>query len=288
MKISINNYILRFLILVFSLCCLLPIVLVVSISITSEGALAQYGYHLIPKEISFYAYSYVIKDLSVISKAYLITLFITIVGTVLSLLINVHMAYPLSRKTFKFRKFFSFYIFFTMLFNGGLVSFYIVCTKFYGLKDSIWAMIVPMLFNAFFIILLRNFFSSIPDSIEESAKIDGAGPFRILYRIIVPLAVPGIATVGLFTSLNYWNEWFLGMLFVSNTDLQPLQLLLVRMMRSVEFLMKNRNALTARMSFPSESIRMVMCIITVGPIIFAYPFFQKYFIRGLTVGSIKA
>lgn len=273
---------------IFAACCLLPFILVFSVSITDENALVDYGYRLIPKAASFLSYTIIFKDSSMVLNAYLTTLIVTVTGTLLSLFFTVLMAYPLSRKGFRYRNKVAFYLFFTMLFNGGMVPWYILSTRYYHLKDSIWALIIPYLLGAWNVFLMRNFFLTIPESIEESAKIDGAGDYKILFRIMVPLALPGIATITLFITLQYWNDWWLGLMLINKSNIVPLQLLLMRIMMNMQFMQQNLSTLAfGTMKFPAESTRMAMCIVAIGPIVFAYPFFQRYFIKGLTVGAIK-
>lgn len=218
--------------------------------------------------------------------------FVTVVGTIISLLFMSFYAYAVSRKSFKYRNFFAFFAFFTMLFNGGLVPTYIVVTQLMGLKDTVWALILPLAVNAFYIMILRTFYStSVPDAIIESGKIDGAGEFRIFLKLVLPLSLPGLATIGLFSTLGYWNDWFNALLYIDNPNLVPLQSMLMRIETSMQFIMQNASnsslSLEALRSLPQDTSRMAMVVLATLPIIFAYPFFQRYFISGLTIGAVK-
>jgi putative aldouronate transport system permease protein len=225
-------------------------------------------------------------------RSYGVTILVTVVGTAISLIFISLFAYAISRKGFKYRKFFSFLAFFTMLFNGGLVPSYIVTTKLLGLGNSLWALILPLAVNAFYIMIMRTFFSTmIPDAIIESGKIDGAGEFGIFFRLIVPLALPGLATIALFNVLGYWNDWFNALLYIENPDLVPLQSMLMRIENSMQFILANSNnaslGTSVLQSMPQDTSRMAMVVLATGPIVLAYPFFQRYFVQGLTVGAVK-
>jgi putative aldouronate transport system permease protein len=201
-------------------------------------------------------------------------------------------AYAISRRGFKYRNFFSFFAFFTMLFNGGLVPTYIVTTKLLGLQNSVWALILPLTVNAFYIMIMRTFFATmIPDAIIESGKIDGAGEFGIFLRLVIPLALPGLATIALFSTLGYWNDWFNALLYIEDPNLVPLQSMLMRIENSMQFILQNTNNPSLGMgvlqSMPQDTSRMAMVVLATGPIVLAYPFFQRYFIQGLTVGAVK-
>ncbi|MNJ53590.1 L-arabinose transport system permease protein AraQ [compost metagenome] len=254
--------------------------------------LARDGYRLLPAKWSLGAYKYVFQTGDTLLRSYGVTIFVTVVGTILSLLFIAFYAYAISRKSFRYRNFFSFFAFFTMLFNGGLVPTYIVTTQLLGLKDTIWALILPLAVNAFYIMILRTFYStSVPDAILESGKIDGAGEFRIFLKLVLPLSLPGLATIALFSTLGYWNDWFNALLYIDNPNLVPLQSMLMRIETSMQFIMQNSQnsslSLEALRSMPQDTSRMAMVVLATGPIIFAYPFFQRYFIQGLTIGAVK-
>ncbi|XNQ64786.1 carbohydrate ABC transporter permease [Alkalihalobacillus sp. 1P02AB] len=276
----------------FAFLCVFPFLYVIIISLTNEQSLATYGYQIIPKEWSFDAYQYLWQIRSQIFQAYGVTIFVTVVGTIISVSLIALYAYAISRKQFIYRKQFTFIAFFTMLFSGGMVPFYIVMTQFLGLKNSIWALILPMAVNAFYIIIMRTFFMrTVPEAILDSARIDGAGEFRIFLTIVLPLSVPGIATIALFSTLAYWNDWFNALLFIDSPNLVPLQSLLMRIESNLDFIRQNamisnqNSAILA--SIPQDSARMAMVVIATLPIALSYPFFQKYFIKGLTIGGVK-
>ncbi|MBD2870885.1 carbohydrate ABC transporter permease [Paenibacillus arenilitoris] len=277
---------------IFAFLCVFPFLFVVIISLTDEGTLAREGYRLIPSEWSFEAYKYVFQTGDTLLRSYGVTIFVTVVGTIISLLFIAFYSYAISRKSFKYRNFFSFFAFFTMLFNGGLVPTYIVVTQLLGLKDTIWSLILPLAVNAFYIMILRTFYStSVPDAIIESGKIDGAGEFGTFIRLVLPLSLPGLATIALFSTLGYWNDWFNALLYIDNPNLVPLQSMLMRIETNLQFILQNSQnsslGLEALRNMPQDTSRMAMVVLATGPIIFAYPFFQRYFIQGLTVGAVK-
>lgn len=269
----------------------LPFVLVIVISLTSENSLVQNGYQFFPKQWSMEAYRIVFQKPDPLLKGYLVTILITIVGTVLSLLLTAMTAYPISRMDFRYNRPITFYIFFTMLFNGGLIPFYIMMTQYLHLKNSLLALILPTLLSPFNIMIMKGFLDKIGKEIIESAKVDGAKEFRIFFRIILPLSTPALATLGLFISFGYWNEWFYALLFIDNDKYIPLQLLLVRILSQIEFLANSPLAQVADKlayaNFPTLSVRMAMAILAGGPMLIIFPFFQKYFVKGITVGSLK-
>ncbi len=287
-----TDILLNVVMLLASAACIFPILLVISVSITNETVISQVGYKLIPSEISFEAYRYVLKDAADILRAYGVTLFVTIVGSLMSLMVIALYAYPLSRKDFEHRKLFTFLVFFTMLFNAGLVPWYMVYVNVLHLKNTVFAMILPGLFTPLYVLIMRTFFqTTIPLSIIEAAKIDGASEFTIFARIVLPLSKPSLATIGLFNVLFYWNDWYSPLLFITDEKLFNLQYMMYRVDRSITYLVSQSNTLgnvsELLSNIPSQTARMAMAIIAIGPIIFAYPFFQKYFVAGLTVGSVK-
>lgn len=276
----------------FALLCVFPFLFVVLISFTDETSLARDGYRLIPAQWSVKAYQYVFQSGDMLLRSYGVTIFVTAAGTIISLLMISLYAYAISRRSFRARQFFSFFAFFTMLFSGGLVPSYIVVTQFLHLKDTVWALILPLAVNAFYIMILRTFYStSVPDAIIESGKIDGAGELRIFASLVLPLSLPGLATIGLFSTLGYWNDWFNALLYIDKPGLVPLQSMLMRIETSMQFILQNSQhsslSLETLRSMPQDTSRMAMVVLATGPIIFAYPFFQRYFIQGLTVGAIK-
>ena len=290
-KINLCNILLDILFVLISVMCIYPVLLVIGISFTDETALADFGFKVIPKVWSLGSYRYIVTAGNTILRAYGITAAVTIIGAVSSTLVVALYAYPLSRTDFAYRKLFMFMAFFTMLFSGGVVSWYMICSNVLHLKNSIWAMILPYIMNAWHVIVMRSFFTmSIPGAIIESAKIDGAGEWRIFFKLVMPLAVPGLATIGLFATLTYWNDWTLPLYFVTEPKMYNLQFLLQSMISNIQMLTEN-SALMGSTNLladvPKEGARMALCIIATGPILIVYPFFQKYFIQGLTVGAVK-
>ncbi|PLT44024.1 Multiple sugar ABC transporter, membrane-spanning permease protein MsmG [Paenibacillus pasadenensis] len=276
----------------FALLCVFPFVFIIIISFTNEQALAADGYRLIPAEWSLEAYRYVLQNGDALLRSYGVTIFVTVVGTALGLLVVTLYAYGISRKSFQYRKFFNFFAFFTMLFNGGLVPTYIVVTQMLGLKDNVWALILPLMVNAFYVLIMRTFFMTmVPDAIIESGKIDGASELQIFYKLVLPLALPGLATIALFSTLGYWNDWFNALLYIENPNLVPLQSMLMRIETNMQFLLSqaSSNASLAQglQNMPQDTARMAMVVLATGPIVLAYPFFQRYFVQGLTIGAVK-
>ena len=273
---------------------LAPFVLIISASLTEENTLAVGGYQFWPKVFSGAAYKYLFTKAGTILNAYGISIIVTAVGTVVSLIISPMLAYPMSRKDFRFRNFLAFFVFFTMIFSGGLVPSYMMWTRIFQIKDTIFALIIPnYLMGAFNIFLLRNYFTnSIPVSLIESAQLDGAKELTIFFKIILPLSTPVLATVGLFVGLAYWNDWTNGLYYITDTALYSIQNLLNRLMQNIEYL-KSGSAIsniagnidTSQM--PSTSIRMAIAVVAVLPIIIIFPFIQKYFIKGVVVGAVK-
>lgn len=279
--------------ILFCLLCIVPFLFVVIISFTAQESIRAIGYSFIPTTWSLEAYNYVLKLGDQLWRSYFNSFFITVVGTILTMLMTILYSYALFRRDFRFRGFFTFWAFFTMLFGGGLAPTYVVCKTVLGLSDSYAAIIVPMLLNPFNIIVMRTFFqSSIPEELIDAASIDGSDEYTTLFRIIIPISKPGIATVGLLSALAYWNEWFIPMLYVRDVKYYPLQYLLMQMQTKVDFLVKNSSMIGAEASkivtdLPSDSLRMALVVLIVVPIACAYPFFQRYIVSGLTIGSVK-
>jgi putative aldouronate transport system permease protein len=269
--------------------CFIPFLMIAVGSITDEAHITRYGYGLFPKLLSWDAYRYIFKYPKQVISAYQVTISVTALGTLIGLFFSSMTAYVLQRKDFKYRNAFAFYFFFTTLFSGGLVPWYILIVKYLGFKDSFLALLVPPLLNVFYIIILRSFISStIPDAISESAKIDGAGDFRIFLSIILPLIKPALATIGLFIALNYWNDWYHAMLFVNKESLFPMQYFLYKILNSMAFANSSVSAQgSIAVDTPKESFKLAMTVIATGPIVLLYPFVQKYFIQGITIGAVK-
>jgi putative aldouronate transport system permease protein len=271
--------------ILIGLACLIPMLLVISVSFSEEKALAVEGYQLLPVDFTTFAYEYILTNPQQILRAYGVTIFVTTVGTVIGLIVCSLMAYPLARKDFKLRGLLSFYVFFTLLFSGGLVPFYILVTQYLGWKDNVLALIVPYLATAWYVLILRTSFSQLPTELLEAARIDGAGEWRIFFQIVLPLSKPVLATIGLFFILRYWNDWFMALLFVNDPQLYPLQYLLQVLMRNINFLTSNPQ--TMGEPIPTSSARMAMAVLAFGPALFAFLLLQQYFIRGITIGSLK-
>ena len=276
----------------FSLFCIVPFLFVVIISFSTEDSIRQIGYSFIPLEWGVDSYRYVFKLGDALWRSYFNSFFITIVGTVLSVTLCVLYSYPLFRKDYRHRTFFTFFSFFTMIFGGGLVPTFVICKSVLGLSDNYAALIVPLLFNPFNVIIMRTFFqTSVPSELIEAATIDGSGEYSTLARVVLPVVKPGIATVALLNALAFWNEWFLSLLYLNkNMEIMPLQYLLMRMQRNADFLAKNSHMLGAGVNtaeLPSQTLKMALVVFIVVPIACAYPFFQRYVVSGLTIGSVK-
>ena len=278
--------------IVLALCCLFPFALLVMSSLTEENTLIREGYSLFPKQFSAESYTYLFKNIDKIGRAYGITVFVTFVGTIASLLMTVLMAYPLSRKDFYGRNIFAFFVFFTMLFNGGLVPTYIMYTRYLHIKNTIWALIIPsLLVSAFYVIMMRTYFTTnIPDAVIEAARIDGAGEFRILFQVVLPMSLPMMATMALLIGLGYWNDWKNGLYYLTDQNLFSIQNMLNQMLKDVQFLKSGADSSAAAdlmQSMPAVGIKMSIAVVGALPVMVAYPFFQKYFVKGLTVGGVK-
>lgn len=272
----------------FALVCLFPFLLMISSSFMNEKEIITEGYKLIPKEITTNAYRFLLENPTKIISAYKITIQNVILGTVIGLALMSMAGYVLCRSDFKYRNQVAFFIYFTTLFAGGLIPTYMWMVNGLHLKNSIWAMILPGIASPWSIFLMRNFMKAIPDSLAESARIDGADDFRVYWQIYLPLAKPAIATIGLFLALAYWNEWYNAMLYIEDSAKYPLQYFLQQMVNKANAEMLVSQGITVDMAeMPSESIKMATAVVATGPIILVYPFVQKYFVQGLTVGAVK-
>lgn len=275
----------------FALACILPFVLLVSSSISDESYILQNGYKFFPKELSFEAYAYLWRMSDSIFRAYGITIFITVVGTFFSLVFTMLLAYPLSRRDMPLRNVLAFVVFFTLLFNGGLVPTYLVYTGIFHIKNTIWSLIIPGLFmNGFNVLLMRTFFqNTIDPALLEAARIDGAGEWRVVFSVVLPLSTPILATVGLFQAIRYWNDWMNGLIYLTNTRLYSIQVLLNKTLQDIQVLrtMSVYGAETAYAELPGESIRMAIAVVGILPMLAAFPFFQKYLKKGIALGGIK-
>ena len=272
----------------FALLCLMPFYLIVVASFTPNAQLIRDGYPLFPANFTLEAYNLCIKNPETIVRAYGVTVGVTAVGTLIALWIATMTGYVLSRKDFPWRNGFAFFFFFTTLFNGGLVPWYILCTQYLKFKNSFAGLILPLVFSVWNMIIAKSFMAGIPAAITESAKIDGANDFKIYVRLILPLSKPLLATLGLFSALAFWNDWYNCMLFITKDTMFNLQYYLQRMLGSAEQMRivaeKSGLPLTA---VPLESMKMAMTVIATGPIILLYPFVQRYFVKGLTIGAVK-
>lgn len=278
----------------FSLCCIIPFIFVVIISFSSEESIRTIGYSFWPMAWSTDTYAYAFEKLPQIWRSFFNSVLITGIGTVLSTLICVLYSYALYRPDFKYRNFFNFFSFFVMLFGGGLVPTYIISKQVLGLSENYAALIVPLLVSPFNIIVMRTFFkSSVPLELIEAATIDGSGEYSTLFRIVLPIAKPGIATIALLNALAYWNDWFQSLLYIrQNKVLQPLQALLMELQNNVEYLNRmigqmGTAAIMEAQRAPNQTLRMALVVMIVVPITCAYPFFQRYIVAGLTIGSVK-
>lgn len=288
-----TRIVIHLLLFTFAAICLLPMIVTVSISFSNETDLVRNGYSVLPRVFDTAAYAYLFRSPGMLISAYWVTIRMTVIGTILGTIVMSMAAFPLSRADFAWRKWVNFYIFFTMLFSGGLVPTYILITKYLHLKNNFWVLVLPIMVMPWDIFLLLTYFKGIPFELVESAKMDGADEFTIYWRIILPMAKPAIATVSLLLALRYWNEWFTGLLYISKTELTPLQLWMQRVMANMQFLLENMDRMGVAnieqliRDLPTESVRMAMAVLAAGPMMFVFPFFQKYFTKGLAVGSLK-
>lgn len=285
-----GQIVLHIIFVIFCVLAVAPFLLLVASSLTEEQTLTLYGYNFWPKVFSMESYEYLIRYSSKIVKAYGMTIKVTVIGTVSSVLITTMFAYPLSRKELPFRGFFSFFVFFTMLFNGGLVPSYIMWTQIFHIKNTVWSLIVPsFLMNAWYVIMMRSFFTTnLPDALVEAARIDGAGEYYILWKIVMPLSKPMLATIALMVGMTYWNDWTNSLYFITDSELYSIQALLNTMINNINFISKGlsvSSSITANV--PSVGVRMAIAVIGVAPVLVVYPFFQRYFVQGIVVGGVK-
>ncbi len=284
-------------VLILGLCAVVavaPVILLVIVSFSSADSINEVGYNFVPIEWSLEGYMYAFKTGDSLLRSYLVTIEYSTLGTVLSLFVMMMYAYVISRKKFWLERGLTWFLFFTMLFSGGLVPSYILNVRYYHLKDTFWILLLPGLVNASWVIILRTFIkTSIPEALFDSASIDGAGHFTIFFKMVVPLSKAGLGTIGLFSFVAKWNDWFNGMLYIENPDLVPLQTLLTKLQKNADFVKNNAeiastpDGLAFVKSLPGTNLRMACTVLAIIPILFAYPFFQRYFVTGLTVGSIK-
>jgi len=279
--------------LAISLVCVVPVLLVIAISFSDQTEIQNLGYRLLPTRVSLEGYKFLYDQRAMILRALGMSVYVTVAGTVLGMFLTASMGYVVSRREYRGRRFFTWMVFVPMVFNGGLVSTYFITSQFLNLRNSVWALILPLCVSSFNVIVCKTFFTAtIPDSVVESAKIDGASQFTIFFRIVLPLSLPVLATIGLFLSFGYWNDWFQAMLYIDKQSLYTLQAFLNRILNDINALAQQAALLGANqvdviMRMPKEAARMAIVVVVIFPIACAYPFFQRYFISGLTVGAVK-
>ena len=281
------------LIMIFlTITCVYPFLVIIGSSFATQESIVNNGYKIFQNPASVEAYKSIFNNPKQLINAYTVTIFTTLVQTIGGLALTSTFGYVLSRKDYPYRRFLSLYIFFTMLFNGGLVPTYILISNWLGLQNTIWALIIPGMCSAWNVLLMKGFFQSIPTALIESAKIDGAGELKIFLKIIIPLSLPAFATLGLLMVLAGWNDWYSSLLYITSPEKVKLQYLLMQIMKNIEFMqsaegMQLTGNVSVQQDIPSQALRMAMCVLATGPILIAFPFFQKYFSKGLTVGSVK-
>lgn len=288
------NIIFNVLLGIFALMIVIPVLLMVIVSFSSSDSINEVGYNFFPTEWSLEGYYYTLKMGSQLAYSYMVTIAYATIGTLLSLGVMAMYAYVICQKKFWLERALTWFLFFTMLFGGGLVPSYILNVRYYHLKDTFWILLLPHLVSAYWVIILRTFIkTTIPEALFESARIDGAGHFTIFFRIVCPLFKAGLGTIGLFSFVAKWNDWFTGMLYIENNKLVPLQTLLTKLQKNADYLKNNAelastpDGLALLKSVPGTNLRMACTVLAIVPVLFAYPFFQRYFVNGLTVGSIK-
>lgn len=286
----IGQIILNALFIVMAVAVIIPFIILVSVSLSNETDISYFGYRLIPKQIDLTAYRYVFKHPKTILDAYKVTAIFSFVSMILSTVVTSLFAYPLSRKIFKQRNKLSLFMYFTTMFSGGLVPTYILITQYLHLANTIWVYIIPGMFGVWGAFVMRTFFNGLPDSLIESAYMDGAGEYRILFQIVYPLSTPVLATMAVGTFLGKWNDWNTSMLYIDDSKLYSLQYMLQRIIQNLTLLQNNEEAamlFSDAAEVPAETVRMAMAVVVAGPILFVFPFFQKYFTKGMVMGSVK-
>lgn len=286
------NFFFNIMLAIFALSCIVPFIFIIILSLTNETDITKYGYQFWPKHWTFASYEYLSKMSGEVLHSLGVTIFVTVVGTCMNSLFSSTYAYAISRRDFAYARFFTIFALISMLFSPGMVPTYLVVTQMLGLRDNVWALILPMCFGVYNVLIMRTYFkTSIPESILESARIDGATELKIFRSIVVPLAVPGIATISLFTCLGYWNDWFNAMLYTTNENVMPLQYLLVRIQDNIQMLTQQMqqggSTIAAGQQVPTEGMRFAIVVVATLPIALTYPFFQKYFVKGMTIGGVK-
>lgn len=273
--------------------CLVPFLMILAASFSSETAISANGFSLLPQEFSMEAYKTVFREPNVVFKAYATTIVLTLVGTAVGLIVQTMTAYVLSRKDFEWRNGFSFFFYFTTLFSGGLVPTFVLYTQTLKLQDKYLALLLPLVFSVYNLLVMKSYISAVPESLIDAAKIDGCGEFRTLFQVVMPLIKPALATVGLFIALAYWNDWYNAMLYIKSSDKYPLQYFLYQQVNNIESykkLISNNSvssAVVSAMSLPTQTLKMALTVVVTGPIILAFPLVQKYFVQGITIGAVK-
>lgn len=289
-KSNVSQIVCHILLILLSIMVILPLVMLISVSLSDEKDIIEYGYSLFPKNFSLEGYKYVFKNPTAIFNAYKVTTIFSVGAMVLSVLFMSMLAYPLSRKFMSGRRTWALLLYFCSLFSGGLVPTYILNTQYLHLADTYWIYILPTLVSPWYVFMLRTFFANIPDAVHESAYMDGANEFQILFRIVMPMSKPAIATVALFTFLGKWQDWYTSMLYINDPDMISLQYLLQRMMNNIKMLQEQSPMTESFMNvadIPAETAQMAMAMVVAGPVLIIFPFFQKYFVKGVTVGAVK-
>ena len=287
------NILFSIIFIIAALCCVIPLIFVIIISFTDKTSISAIGYSFFPQKWSLAAYSELWNNREQIVTSFLISIVVTVGGTVLGLFLNASMGYVLSRSSFKLKKLYTWIVFIPMVFSGGMVSMYLIITQFLYIQDTLLVLILPLAVASFYVIILRTFFqTTVPDSLIESGKIDGASQLRIFFQIVLPISLPALATIGLFLSFAYWNDWWQAYMFINEKSLWPLQYFLIQIDRSIQAMINNAqyigvSAVELANRIPTDGMKMALVVVIVIPIACSYPFFQKYFISGLTIGAVK-
>ncbi len=290
---TISDFIIHLFFILFSCCFIFPVLMIIAVSLSNEKDIVQYGYRLIPKVIDLTAYKFILANPKQIIDSYKTTIAFTVIGTIVSMCVMTTLAYAISNPRYKFKNVVSFLVFFTMLFGGGLVPSYIMNTQYLKIGDSMLIYILPSMSSAFQVIIFRTFFKGLPEAVSESAKIDGADEFVVFFKIILPMSTPVLATVAVMNILNRWNDWYTSLIYIRKPQLFSLQYNLQKTLLELQFILDNFNNLppginlTEYASIPTEGVRMATCVVVALPVLFVFPFFQKYFAKGLTVGAVK-
>lgn len=277
-----------FILTIASLSCIIPLVMIVSASFSSESAILNNGYGIFPQKLTLSAYNVIVTNSSALTRAYVVTIVSTVIGTILNVVITILTAYPLSRQDYVWKNKFNLYFYFTQIFSGGMIPAYIINTQYLGLKNSPLVLILPMLMSVWNVFLLRTYFRQVPTALIEAAKLDGASEWTILFKVVCPIAKAGIATIAVMVTLAFWNEWYTCLMYMSKDDYITLQYFLQKVLSNINALQNDTSGVVTDLSnMPNETARMALCVFAAGPMIAIFPFFQKYFVRGVALGSVK-